>query len=205
MEIAHDLSEEVRANHMLDWWRTAHDLLLEQGIRRSAIWDAVAKSRREGNLELRRGARGFLELLQSSGVPCLVFSAGLKETIRVTLEQEGLSALLADNTHLIGNEMLFAADDDGGKLEAFGLDVITSSNKNYSHVQSMEPDFHARSLQRRNVILMGDNLGDASMAKGMEGIENIIKIGFLHDNIEARMEQFKVRALSRVLDAAQRS
>ncbi len=37
----------------------------------------------------------------------------------------------------------------------------------------------------------GDNLGDAEMARGMEGIECIVKIGLLHDHVEQRMQQFQ--------------
>ena len=59
------------------------------------------------------------------------------------------------------------------------------------HVLSMEPAFHHNNLVRRNVILMGDNLGDAKMAEGMEDIANIIKIGLLHDHVDLRLEQFK--------------
>lgn len=185
LEISHDITEEQRAEYMLEWWHQAHDLLLKQNIRHQSIADAVRTSRESKNLELRKGAKEFLHLLNAADIPCLIFSAGLKETIRQTLEQE---RLLLPCCHLIGNEMHFGED---GVLKAFGSDTITSSNKNYSHVKCQEPQFLEKSAMRKQVILLGDNIGDAHMARGMEGIETCIKIGLLHDNVEGRLEQFK--------------
>ena len=37
--------------------------------------------------------------------------------------------------------------------------------------------------QHQNVILMGDSLGDISMAQGAHQYSNILKIGFLNDKV----------------------
>lgn len=37
-----------------------------------------------------------------------------------------------------------------------------------------------------NIILMGDSLGDLSMADGAASVENILKIGFLNDRVRNR-------------------
>lgn len=34
-----------------------------------------------------------------------------------------------------------------------------------------------------NIVLMGDSLGDLSMADGASNVENILKIGFLNDKV----------------------
>jgi len=186
LEVDPYLTAEARAGYMLEWWHQAHELLLQQSIRKQAIDDAVARARASGRLELRRGATELLHQLSNLQVPCLIFSAGLRETIAATLRAEQLAEL--PGHALIGNDMKF---DDTGLLVAFGDDTITSSNKNYSHVHSMEPAFHAAAVARRNVILLGDNLGDADMAQGMEDIQCILRIGLLHDHVQERMEQFK--------------
>lgn len=36
---------------------------------------------------------------------------------------------------------------------------------------------------RRNVFLMGDTIGDASMVDGMVDIGAVIKVGFLYDHV----------------------
>ena len=186
LEISSAITEAERASHMGDWWQQAHDLLVQQDIKHQSIEAAVRKARTDGDLQLRTGAREFLHTLNEHNIPCLIFSAGVKETIKVTFEQE---KLFLPCMHLIGNETFY--NKDTGALERFDTEMITSSNKNYTHVLTMQPDYHQKSLQRRNVIVIGDNIGDANMAKGMEGIENIIRIGLLHDNVELRLEQFK--------------
>ncbi|CAM9998962.1 unnamed protein product [Sphacelaria rigidula] len=42
---------------------------------------------------------------------------------------------------------------------------------------------------RHNVLLMGDSLGDPNMSKGI-GAEETLKIGFLNDKVEERMDDY---------------
>ena len=43
---------------------------------------------------------------------------------------------------------------------------------------------------RKNVLLLGDNLGDVGMVEGFE-YDNLIKIGFLVENVEENLESYK--------------
>ncbi len=36
---------------------------------------------------------------------------------------------------------------------------------------------------RCNVVLIGESLGDPDMLKGLEAVDNVIKIGFLNHNV----------------------
>lgn len=123
LEIAHDISEEQRAAYMVEWWTQAHDLLLAQGISQHRIAEIIEASRADGTMELRKGAKPFLQLLHAHSIPVCIFSAGLKETIRQCLTQEDT---LLPNVHLIGNEMVF--DEQTGILSRFTDDLITSSS-----------------------------------------------------------------------------
>ncbi len=46
------------------------------------------------------------------------------------------------------------------------------------------------SKNRKNIILLGDNLEDIGMVKGFN-YDNLIKIGFLNENVEENLEQYK--------------
>jgi len=187
VEIRGEINEEQRATYMNEWWQKAYELLLKQGIHRSWLRSAIDSLRKAGMLELRKGAHDMLHRLNELNVPCLIFSAGIDEPIRMTLEDEGL---LLPNIHLIANEMKFNAD---GKLIGFSEDTITSSNKNYTHVRNGTggASFTAQAGKRKNVILLGDNIGDGGMVTGLEHVDTVIRIGYLHDNVEARLEKFK--------------
>lgn len=43
---------------------------------------------------------------------------------------------------------------------------------------------------RSNVLLMGDNIGDAAMAEGMEHCDVVIKIGFLSNSLDGNLQNY---------------
>ena len=43
--------------------------------------------------------------------------------------------------------------------------------------------FEAQITSRNNIILVGDSLGDLTMADGAKGVENLLKIGYLNDKV----------------------
>ncbi|CAN0003324.1 unnamed protein product [Hapterophycus canaliculatus] len=43
--------------------------------------------------------------------------------------------------------------------------------------------------RRRNVLLLGDSLGDLNMAKGVDADETLT-VGFLNDKVEERMDAY---------------
>ncbi|PJA48965.1 MAG: hypothetical protein CO170_00930 [candidate division SR1 bacterium CG_4_9_14_3_um_filter_40_9] len=51
---------------------------------------------------------------------------------------------------------------------------------------------HEKIKDRKNILLLGDSLGDVHMADGYE-YENIIKIGFLNDDTPEHREQYQKR------------
>jgi len=69
-----------------------------------------------------------------------------------------------------------------GVLRAFKGELIHIYNKregallNTGHFQELRT--------RPNVLLLGDSLGDLTMADGVQDMENILKIGFLNDKVD---------------------
>lgn len=71
-----------------------------------------------------------------------------------------------------------------GVLRAFKGELIHIYNKregallNTGHFQELRT--------RPNVLLLGDSLGDLTMADGVQDMENILKIGFLNDKVNKK-------------------
>lgn len=59
--------------------------------------------------------------------------------------------------------------------------LIHCYNKNEFAIKGTE--FYNKILNRSNVILMGDSIGDAGMTEGMDHLENVLKIGFLYERV----------------------
>lgn len=49
--------------------------------------------------------------------------------------------------------------------------------------------YYTEIAQRKNVLLLGDSLGNLGMSEGMEH-ENIIRIGFLNENKDELLEKY---------------
>ena len=56
---------------------------------------------------------------------------------------------------------------------------------------SKNSDNDSNNSQRKNVILMGDSLGDLDMAAGVKDPECVLTIGFLNKNIEASLPKYQ--------------
>ena len=68
-----------------------------------------------------------------------------------------------------------------GLLKAFKGELIHIYNKREGALLNTG---HFEELRTRpNVLLLGDSLGDLTMADGVQDMENILKIGFLNDKV----------------------
>ncbi|MGH0169539.1 UNVERIFIED_CONTAM: hypothetical protein FKN15_057092 [Acipenser sinensis] len=75
-----------------------------------------------------------------------------------------------------------------GVLRAFKGELIHTYNKQEGALKNS--GLFNQQTESRNIILLGDSMGDLSMADGVENTENILKIGFLNDKVEERREQY---------------
>ena len=67
--------------------------------------------------------------------------------------------------------------------------IIHTFNKDEALLQNT--CFFPKVEKRKNIILIGDSLGDVNMAMGF-AYNNIIRIGFLNDQVEENLENFKL-------------
>ena len=69
-----------------------------------------------------------------------------------------------------------------GVLKGFKGELIHVYNKHDGALRNTE--YFKQLKEFCNIILMGDSLGDLSMADGVPNVENILKIGFLNDKVQ---------------------
>lgn len=163
---------------MVDWWTKAHDILVAQNIRK----DKLAMMVRESEAMLRDGYQLFFDHLNEHSIPLLIFSAGIGDILEEIILQ---ARVFHPNVKVFSNYMDF---DESGVLRAFKGELIHIYNKregallNTGHFQELRT--------RPNVLLLGDSLGDLNMADGVQDMENILKIGFLNDKVEERIQSY---------------
>ncbi|XP_030649555.1 cytosolic 5'-nucleotidase 3-like [Chanos chanos] len=178
IEIDSSRSVDEKLPLMVEWWTKAHDLLVQQQIRK----DRLAIVVEESDAMLRDGYRQFFDHLRDQDVPLLIFSAGIGDVLEEVIRQAGV---FHPNIKVFSNYMDF---DESGVLRAFKGELIHIYNKregallNTGHFQELRA--------RHNVLLLGDSLGDLTMADGVQNLENILKIGYLNDKVEERKQSY---------------
>ncbi|XP_063107650.1 7-methylguanosine phosphate-specific 5'-nucleotidase isoform X1 [Cavia porcellus] len=121
---------------------------------------------------------------------------GIGDILEKVIWQRGT---LHPNIHILYNYMDLGDDlSTQGLLQGFKAPLIHIFNKN-SAVGSSANYF--RQLQgRTNILLLGDSLGDRSMADGVPGVQDILKVGFLNDKVEQQRERY-LEAYDAVLES----
>lgn len=178
IEIDSSRSIEEKLPLMVEWWTKAHELLVQQKIKKDLLAVAVGES----EAKLRDGYQLFFDHLHKHSIPLLIFSAGIGDILEEVIRQAGV---FHPNVKVFSNYMDF---NNSGILTGFKGELIHIYNKregallNTGHFQELRT--------RPNVLLLGDSLGDLTMADGVQDMENILKIGFLNDKVEERKKSY---------------
>ncbi|MBS3174592.1 haloacid dehalogenase-like hydrolase [Candidatus Woesearchaeota archaeon] len=176
-EINNDIAREEKCKKMYEWWTKHLELMIKCGMHKEIIEDIINKRK----IVLREKTKEFFSLLGKNNIPILIISAGLGDLIKRCLESEGISN---GNLHIISNFYKFG---NGEKVIGYKSKIIHSLNKN--EVQVKGTAYENEIKKRKNVILLGDSLEDIDMTSGLEH-ENIIKIGFLNENVDKNIEKY---------------
>ncbi|XP_059526115.1 7-methylguanosine phosphate-specific 5'-nucleotidase isoform X1 [Myotis daubentonii] len=178
IEIDPRRTAQEKSPHMVEWWTKAHDLLCQQKIQKSQIAQVV----RESNAMLREGYKAFFNTLYQNNIPLFIFSAGIGDILEEIIRQ---MKVFHPNIHIVSNYMDF---DEDGFLQGFKGQLIHTYNKNSSVCK--DSSYFQQLQGKTNVVLLGDTMGDLTMADGVPGVENILKIGFLNDKVPERQRQW---------------
>ncbi|MBW6451604.1 MAG: hypothetical protein K0B02_02645 [DPANN group archaeon] len=165
---------------MHTWWTEHFNLLIESKLNKKDL-DKVITSE---NICLRDGSYEFIKTLHTNNIPLIIMSSnGLGgDTISMFLEKE---KRLYNNIHIISNTYIW--DKDGFAID-IKKTIIHVANKDETSIKDY-PVFN-KIKARKNVILIEDSLTDVDMVKGFD-YDNIIKIGFINDNIEKHLDSYK--------------
>jgi 5'-nucleotidase len=91
-----------------------------------------------------------------------------------------------ESSHIVSN---FLQYDPNGKLLSFSKKLIHPFNKNEHEIH--DTPYFQSILNRPNVLLLGDTLGDIGMIGGMKNLKQILKIGYLNRSTSTKLEVYK--------------
>jgi len=180
VEIDPSISLEKKIPIMKEWYKEANGLLAESGAHRS--W--FPKMVQESDCELRDDTALMLNRLNQANIPVLVLSAGLGDLIHEIMTHFGV---LHGNTFLVSNFLDYTQDGMVTGLKN-PEEVIHMYNKAESMLKRSDCDQFSN---RKNVVLLGDSLGDLKMAGGVKNPDTVLTIGFLNKNIEESLQTYK--------------
>ena len=181
IEIDPKISIKEKKEKMYEWWTDHFDLLIQSGLNKSHIGKIID----EGKIKFRKGAEEFLDFLYEKKVPLVILSSsGLgRDSISMFLEKYNK---LYENVHIISNSYEW---DLKGNAVGFKKPIIHVMNKDETILKDF-PEIFKVIKGRKNVLLLGDSLGDLGMIKGFD-YDNLVKVGFLNDKVEENLEKYK--------------
>ncbi|CAF1114234.1 unnamed protein product [Rotaria sp. Silwood1] len=183
MEHDVSISVEEKLPHMIEWWHKAQSLIISSTLDKPMLHSAVYQSK----MELKQGVKKFITDLLRSNTPILIFSAGLGDVIEIFLQKE-IPEFNHNHelSHVVSNFIQF---DTNGNSISFSKILIHTFNKNEQEIH--DTPYYQSILDRPNVILLGDTLGDVGMIGGMKNLKHILKIGYLNHSTPAKLEVYK--------------
>lgn len=181
IEIDPNIPLKEKKEKMAEWWHLHNNELIKHKLNKKNIEQVI----NSGKIQFREGTPEFLNTLQQQNIPLIIMSSSGLGTYTISrfLAKEGG---LYNNIHIISNSLEF---DNEGNVIKFNEPVIHSLNKYETMVKDF-PGVFEQIRDRRNVILLGDNIEDIGMVEGFD-YDNIIKIGFLNEKVEEYLENYK--------------
>jgi 5'-nucleotidase len=178
IELNPKLFRAEKSAAMREWWSEHFKLLAECGFTKTVMEEIVAAK----TLKFRDGTLEFIDFLHEKNIPLVIMSAAPGDMVAMYLNQVGR---LYDNVYIIATFFDF---DAAGKMIGIKEPLIHSLNKYETLIKDF-PVFQ-KIKDRQNVLLLGDSLDDVGMVEGFD-YKNLLKIGFLNENVEENLAKFK--------------
>ena len=180
VEIDPKIPLEEKKKMMKEWWTTHFKLLIKSGLNKKDLKKVVDSEK----IRFRDGFGEFVDFLQRHNIPLVIISSsGLgTDTISMCLKKEGK---LFDNIYIISNSYEW---DKNGNAISIKQPIIHGMNKDETVIRGFP--FFDLIKYRKNILLIGDSLDDIGMVNGFN-YDNLIKIGFLNENVAENLEYYK--------------
>ena len=175
-------TREEKIPIMQSWYKQAHTLLLTQPFTPQLLESAAISSK----AALREGCDELFGLARAHDAPLVVCSAGLGNVVQALLRHllPAVEAAATKDLPIVSNWLRF---DERGVVCGFSEPLLHMFNKDGAFIQSQLGERWAQlSAGRQVCVLLGDGLGDATMADGL-GLPVVLKIGFLNEHDPERI------------------
>lgn len=169
-----------RKKAMQEWWRTHNKLLIKSGLTKTDLKNVV----KNGRIKFRKGVPEFLDFLNKHNIPLIILSAsGCGDIIRLFFKE-----IKKDypNISYVTNKFNW---DKNGKAMKVKSPTIHCLNKDETILEKI-PEVYALIKNRRNVLLLGDGIGDLGMIEGFD-YATLLKVGFLNFNYNEFREEYE--------------
>lgn len=182
------MSIEEKQPLMIEWYGKGIENIITNGkaIGADFAMEKVVKESLD-KVYLRESMVELIELCFSKNIPFVIVSAGIGNVIEEVLTQKGIER---KKYHLWSNWLEY---DDNKTVIRMEPPLLHMYNKKLA-LESTPPIILDIIGERKNAILLGDGLGDATMADAEEGVRklsSIYKVGFLNHKIAGNLEKYK--------------
>jgi len=180
IEIDPKVSCQKKKKAMQEWWETHNKLLIKSGLSKSDLEDIV----KNGHVKFREGVPEFLDFLHEHNIPLVILSAsGCGDAIKLFFQKIG-----RDYSNILYVTNKFKWDKKGRAISTNGP-IIHSMNKDETILEKIS-EVYKIIKPRRNVLLLGDSLGDLGMIEGFN-YNALLKVGFLNFDYDKDIKGFR--------------
>ena len=164
IEIDPNIPLEDKRKVMKKWWDLHNRLLIESNLSKSDLQNIVDN----GHVRFREGINDFLDILNENNIPLIIFSAsGCGDAIEMFFDKIGRNY---SNIYYVTNKFDW---NEKGTAISVNEPVIHCMNKDETILKEISEIYNVIK-NRKNVILLGDSVGDLGMVEGFD-YENLIK------------------------------
>ena len=178
IELDYTIDIQEKEKYMLEWYEKSMNLYYTYHLTKEKLKECIYNS----HLELREGAKDFLNKLYNRNIPVIIFSAGIGNVIEQFLKEK---ECYYDNITIIGNFIKF---DKNGDMIKFSDNIIHTLNKN---IDKLNDDKLKEKIEEKEYrIVIGDLVEDINMM-GEYPEDKSLKIGFLNKNVAENLEVYR--------------